>query len=479
MNMYYGNVRTAIRKPAEESEQSRKWPHLLLTSLVLLISSLMYYATFHRQFGFIALIAISFLAFFSPYAGIVLLAASIDLPDPQNVALTSTQIVSLGFIVNLIVTGRFAKVEFPRKFLMPLGLFILLLSHTAISGMFNSDFGFAITVLKILPFVIMIIVLLQGKSIISKEMYLAAFVAGLAVAGSTYWFDFFGLDVTEAVQLWRGNFIRISGQDPNATAINLGAALIGGCFFLFSMRMVPKQTSSLTRTLLGGGFLTLVIVPPLVYTGSRAGLLGVFMTIAIMGLFVYLPRIRTASFTSVLSFLLVLIAILGVLFIVDQILGTGVVRVLDTLIYFPERGAKVSIWSQALSVASESPMFGVGNQAVFRARNILATDIHNTYLDFAVLAGFPALFLFFALTLTPLIMANARGSLDTLQKRALFIALSVYIYCSFTILFISVPGNKTFWLSWAMLLVMADDKRKQFGGFKQSKFQRKLQVRNV
>jgi O-antigen ligase len=88
----------------------------------------------------------------------------------------------------------------------------------------------------------------------------------------------------------------------------------------------------------------------------------------------------------------------------------------------------------------------------FRERNKYEADIHNTYLDFGVFAGLPALFIFIWIITLPLRKIKRLK----IPKDSLIVSmLAVYTYCLITIFFISVPGNKVLWIIWTMLFVVA------------------------
>jgi O-antigen ligase len=250
--------------------------------------------------------------------------------------------------------------------------------------------------------------------------------------------------------------MRISAHDPNATAINIGAALIGLLFLLIPSKMGHRKSNQGIR-ILGGSILVLILIPALISTMSRAAIGGLVLTTVIFSIILIRQgrlQIPTLMKWSVVCVIFT-IAIYGVS-------STGRIKTLDTvynLYQFSMKGegkrsltVKTELWSEALLTIWTAPLFGIGNMNAFRERNKYEADIHNTYLDFGVFAGLPALFIFIWIITLPLRKIKRLK----IPKDSLIVSmLAVYTYCLITIFFISVPGNKVLWIIWTMLFVVA------------------------
>lgn len=439
---------STLYSPAPSAEPHFHWGHGVLVGVVIAAVAGLYYTPVHEAVGGIGLLILSFVAFFSPYAGIALLAGAIDLPDPSGLALTSVQIVSAGFIANYILSGRFVAVRLSRPVVASLGPFLPLAMLVGLSSLYHSTPQFFVLMIKILAFIAMV-VLTWHSSPIDVRVAIAAGLLGFAAASSTYWLEASGLAAAQLIELYRLDLVRISARDPNATAIVLGTALCG-LWLLIGFR--PSKGGSRRRgvSVLAGILVLVFVLPALVFTGSRAALLGIPVGL-VTGLSVAVRRLpgRAVLFSFVG---------LGVLVVVLDRLGpASVTDALGTLLAFTQAqgggGVKIALWRRAVEVAAASPVFGVGSQEVFRNLNPYGTDVHNTYLEFAVIAGIPAFLASLAVVTAPLLMlmrAQRRGVTEA-HAAVLAPASGVYAYCLFTTLFISAPGNKALWLSWILL----------------------------
>jgi len=426
--------------------------HVVLILCVLSVSIALYYYPFQRQFGFVFLLVVSFFSFFSPYAGITLIAAVIDMPDITGAPLTNVQIVITAFLINWLITGRiFKMLKISKKIVIP---FLFLLFWAMLVSLVHSNIGFMLMILKVFCFVVIMYNLCVYPGTKMSLCYLA-FLLGLLPSISTFWFHLLGVKV-KAVMLWRAGFLRISAHDPNATAINLGAALVG-FFFLFILNNQIANTGKVVFRYLVFILLVILLFPAFIFTMSRAAIVGSgFALITGLSLLILQKKIRTKSFLGVIF---IVIMTIFIVFAFDHIINLGFLETIHNLYKFSRyssEGAralsvKLKLWGEALSVMSEAPLFGIRNMGVFREKNIFGIDIHNTFLDYGVFLGIPGFMMFLLITFYPFI--KAISSLNTIYSSFLFIALIVYIFCLFTINFISVPGNKVFWISWTMLLV--------------------------
>jgi O-antigen ligase len=427
------------------------WKHGALIAGVVGAIAALYYAPFHEAVGGVDLLLFSFLAFFSPYAGIALLAGSVGLPDPPGLPLTSYQIVTMGFIANYMLSGRLSNgIHISAKLVPTLWPFLVLILSALISGLYHCDISLVVLLVKIMGAILMMALTICTPKSVDIPVVIGAALLGFATSASTYWLDVFGFPVSQSVKLYRLDLLRISARDPNATGMILGATLIGVWLIILQL---PFSRSSGRGILfvLGGVVITAFVLPALVFTGSRAALTGLPVAL-IIGLVLSNRRaLRTIR-------ILLLIALGGLSVVLDYMVAGSMFGAFKTLFidFFPAGiDTKVSLWRYGLNTIAESPIFGIGSQEAFRALNPYGIDVHNTYLEFAIIGGVPAFLTFLMVILTPLLMLMRawRRGLSEADARVLGVATGLYTYCLYTIFFISVPGNKALWMSWTLLIV--------------------------
>lgn len=355
------------------------------------------------------------------------------------------------------------NLRFPHRFNNDLIIFLLLLSFCLISGLINSDSSFALAMIKILIFIIVIHLILLETNI-KYELILMSFICGLSLTCIPYWCNALGLELANEVKLWRGDFLRISVQDPNSAAINIGAALIG-FYSLLLMRMyagrnVIRHLKINASYMIVGIIGSYIMIPPLIFSGSRAAIASILVSMIIIFIMLAFHK------ESVHNYIIPIRTIISILFVFTLALFFLLNRAIDqaptyragqTLYSYSTQGigfrAKLSLWKDAIIVALDNPISGVGNQENFRKMSESNNDIHNTYLDFAALTGIPSFLTFLFLMMKPFLsFYKLRDFASGKMRLIIFSGFSIFIFCIISIFFISIPGNKTYWLIWAILL---------------------------